>query len=257
MRGLKPDENEEILEQLCDLQREYRGRMMVRSKCQPQLMRHVYERDHDSSLLHYQTRCPCGVQYCRITPEGKVTPCPYMPEVAGDLTARTFGDIWKDAKIFKLLRNGDLGGKCGRCEYREVCGGCRARAYAVDGDFLGPDLSCAYEPAPGVAPIVPVTRDVMYGESPTLGLPWSPEAEARLSSIPSFVRGVVGNRIEKFAIEAGYDLVTLEVMSEVRKGMPIDFSKRMPFFARGRSGKLKNVETTSGVAETRPRVENR
>ena len=257
MRGLKPDENEEILEQLCDLQREYRGRMMVRSKCQPQLMRHVYERDHDSSLLHYQTRCPCGVQYCRITPEGKVTPCPYMPEVAGDLTARTFGDIWKDAKVFKLLRNGDLGGKCGRCEYREVCGGCRARAYAVDGDFLGPDLSCAYEPAPGVAPIVPVTRDVMYGESPTLGLPWSPEAEARLSSIPSFVRGVVGNRIEKFAIEAGYDLVTLEVMSEVRKGMPIDFSKRMPFFARGRSGKLRNVETTSGVAETRPRVENR
>ena len=97
MQGLKPDENEEILAQLCDLQREYQGRMMVRSKCQPQLMRHVYERDHDSSLLNYQTRCPCGVQYCRITPEGKVTPCPYMPEVAGDLTERTFGDIWKDA----------------------------------------------------------------------------------------------------------------------------------------------------------------
>jgi hypothetical protein len=67
----------------------------------------------------------------------------------------------------------------------------------------------------------------------------------------------VGTRIEKFAIEAGYDQVTLEVMSEVRKGMPIDFSKRMPFFARGRPGKLRNAERTSGVDETRPRVENR
>lgn len=257
MRGLEPDENEEILGQLCDLQREYQGRMMVRSKCQPQLMRHIYERDPDSSLLHYRTRCPCGVQYCRITPEGKVTPCPYMPEVAGDLTEQTFGEIWKDAKIFKLLRDGDLGGKCGRCEYREVCGGCRARAYSVDGDFLGPDLSCSYEPAPGVAPTVALARNVMYGEAPALGLPWSPEAESRLSAIPSFVRGVVGSRIEKFAIDAGYDRVTLEVMSEVRKGMPIDFSRRMPFFARGGRGRLGKSETTSGVDETRPRVENR
>jgi radical SAM protein with 4Fe4S-binding SPASM domain len=233
MRGLAPEENDEILARLAELQREYRGRLMIRSKCQPQLMRHIYESDPESPLLHYRTRCPCGVQYCRITPEGKVTPCPYMPEVAGDLTGSSFGEIWRDATVFRLLREGELGGKCGRCEYREVCGGCRARAYAVDGDLLGPDESCAYEPAGHREPVVPA-MSVTYGDAPSLELPWDPEATERLSSIPSFVRGVVSSRVEKFAREHGHDRVTLDVMSEVRRSMPVDFSKRLPFFAGGR-----------------------
>lgn len=239
MHGLPPEENDEVLARLAELQRTYRGRLMIRSKCQPQLMRHIYEGDPESPLLHYRTRCPCGVQYCRITPEGKVTPCPYMPEVAGDLTERSFGDIWREATVFKLLRNGELGGKCGRCEYREICGGCRARAYAVDGDFLGVDPACAYEPAAGVAEVVRPARDVTYGSPAALQLAWDPEAEARLRSIPSFVRGVVSSRIEKFAIEAGYERVTLEVMGEVRKNMPVDFSRRVPFFA----GRRRRTET--------------
>src|SRR5690606_40076800 len=47
--------------------------------------------DPESPLLNYETRCPCGVHYCRITPEGLLTPCPYMPVVAGDLRESSFG----------------------------------------------------------------------------------------------------------------------------------------------------------------------
>ncbi len=234
MRGLAPEENDEIVVRLSELQREYRGRLMIRSKCQPQLMRHVHERDPESPLLNYRTRCPCGVQYCRITPEGKVTPCPYMPEVAGDLATSSFGEIWREATVFRLLREGELGGKCGRCEYRALCGGCRARAYAVDGDLLGPDPACAYEPAPGIAEAIPPRHEVTYGSPAELRLPWSVEADARLNAIPSFVRGVVAGRVEKFARERGHSEVTLDVMTEVRRAMPVDFSKRMPFFARSR-----------------------
>jgi len=130
MEGLSPSENEEVLADLVELERVYRGRMMVRSKCQPQLMRHVIEAGGESPLLNYATRCPCGVQYCRITPEGKLTPCPYMPAVAGDLTRESFGDVWRESSLFEALRGGALSGRCGRCEYRGVCGGCRARAFA-------------------------------------------------------------------------------------------------------------------------------
>lgn len=230
MRGLPPEENDAVLRTLVRLQREYRGRLMVRSKCQPQLMRHVYESDRDSPLLHYRTRCPCGVQYCRITPEGKVTPCPYLPLEAGDLAGSSFRKIWEEAAVFRLLREGELGGKCGRCEYREVCGGCRARAYSVDGDFLGPDLSCAYEPKGG-DPVRP-TRDLRYGDPARRALEWSPEAERRLEGIPSFVRGVVAGRVEAFARRRGYPRITPEVMGEVRRAMPVDFSERLPWFAR-------------------------
>lgn len=231
MRGLEPEENEEVLAELTALQREYRGRLMIRSKCQPQLMRHVYEADPESPLLHYRTRCPCGVHYCRITPGGKVTPCPYLPAVAGDLAERPFREVWEEAPLFRRLREGSLGGRCGRCEYREVCGGCRARAYAVEGDLLAEDPSCAYEPEGGREPVRP-PRAVTYGSRTAPAADWAPEAEARLSRIPSFVRGVVASRVEAFAEERGYERITPEVMDEVRRSLPVDFSKRLPFFAR-------------------------
>jgi AdoMet-dependent heme synthase len=229
MQGLAPDENEEVLTQLTELEREYRGRMMIRSKCQPQLMRHVVEADTDSPLLHYRTRCPCGVHYCRITPEGKVTPCPYLPLEAGDLGERSFGEIWRSSPVFHTLRHGEPGGKCGLCEYREVCGGCRARAWAGSGDLLGPDESCAHEPSGKLPPVKP-RHEVHYGDVREPSLPWSPEARDRMSSIPSFVRGVVTSRVEAFARREGYTQVDLEVMAEVRRSMPVDFSRRLPFF---------------------------
>ncbi|MGH7475802.1 MAG: radical SAM protein [Longimicrobiales bacterium] len=231
MRGLSPAENDEVLLELVELERAYRGRMLVRSKCQPQIMRHVYQRAPDSPLLNYETRCPCGVQYCRITPEGKLTPCPYMPLVAGDLREQRFDEVWWGSPLFRSLREPTLGGKCGRCEFGGVCGGCRARAYAESGDPLAEDASCAYTPS-GTAARVEPPRQETYGTAAEPALEWEPEARARLQRIPSFVRGVVTARVEAFARARGRARVTLATLDEVRSSLPVDFSKRKPFFMR-------------------------
>ncbi len=232
MKGLSPEENGAVLKELVRLQEQYRGRILVRSKCQPQLMRHVHELDPDSPLMAYSTRCPCGIQYCRITPEGKLTPCPYLPKEAGDLRTQSFAEVWNNSPLFKEMRAGGLGGKCGSCEYRQVCGGCRARAYADSGgDVMAHDKSCGYEPSGDVDVIKPT--GVTYGgaQAPS-ELQWSPEAEERMARIPSFVRSVVMKRVEDYARREGFDVITPEVLDGVRKGMPVDFSKKLPFFLK-------------------------
>jgi radical SAM protein with 4Fe4S-binding SPASM domain len=194
-------------------------------------MRHVWE-DSGSPLLNYGTRCPCGIHYCRITPEGKVTPCPYTPVVAGDLRERSFAEVWRESSVFRQLRTGEPGGKCGRCEFRAVCGGCRARAHADTGDLMGEDASCAYEPD-GTRDVLEPRNAVTYGmPAAPATLTWTPDAEARIARVPGFVRGVVSARVEQFARERGYASVTAEVMDEVRRALPVDFSKRLPFFMR-------------------------
>lgn len=234
MPGLSVEENEEVLKEILRLEQTYRGRMLVRSKCQPALMRLAYARDPESPLLRYETRCPCGVQYCRITPEGKVTPCPYLPAVAGDLTERTFSEIWSGSPVFTRLREGELSGKCGDCAYRKVCGGCRARAYAEEGDLMASDPSCGYRPM-GVEPELVPRAAVTYGVVAREELDWTPEARSRVGKIPSFVRGVVVQRIERYAKDHGKGVVTAELIDEVRQNMPVDFSKRLPFFLRRKS----------------------
>jgi len=228
---LAPADYEAVLADLARWEGDYRGRMLVRAKCAPHFMRHVHATDPDSPVLRYETRCPCGTQYCRITPDGKVTPCPYLPEVAGDLTRERFGDVWRSAPLFQRLREGTLGGRCGRCEYRELCGGCRARAFALNGDLLAEDPSCTYEPE-GDRAVIERKSEVRYGAEVPAALPWAADAQARMARIPSFVRGVVISRVEEFARSRGQHEVTLQLLDEVRRTMPIDFSKRRPFFTQ-------------------------
>jgi radical SAM protein with 4Fe4S-binding SPASM domain len=225
---LSAERIEVLLDALVDAERRHRGAMMVRAKCAPHFFRKVHKATPDSPVLSYRTRCPCGIDYCRITPEGKVTPCPYMPAVAGDLRTQSFGEIWSGSEVFAALRGRALGGRCGRCEYRLVCGGCRARAYATSGDYLAEDPSCAYEPS-GEQPVV-ARRSLTYGSAPAAELAWSAEARQRVERIPSFVRGVVMRRVEDFARAHGLTTVTPELLVEIRKAMPVDFSKRRPFF---------------------------
>jgi light-independent protochlorophyllide reductase subunit B len=68
--------------------------------------------------------------------------------------------------------------------------------------------------------------------SVTAELSWTPEAQERIQRVPSFVRGVVVKRLEDYARGQGKTEVTAEMMQEVRRAMPIDFSKRTPFFMR-------------------------
>jgi radical SAM protein with 4Fe4S-binding SPASM domain len=227
LSDLAPAEYEAVLADLARWQRQYRGQMLVRAKCAPHFMRHVHGVDPESPILNYQTRCPCGTQYGRITPDGKLTPCPYLPAVAGDLRTHSFGEIWRSAALFRRIREGELGGKCGRCEYRKLCGGCRARAFALEGDVLAADPSCTYEPQ---ARAVIEPKRVSYGSEFTPALTWSAAARARLERIPSFVRGVVAGRVEDWARERGLREITPELLGEIRSAMPIDFSKRKPFF---------------------------
>jgi len=236
LSDLAPAEYEAVLADLARWQRQYRGQMMIRAKCAPHFMRHVHRADPESPILNYQTRCPCGTQYCRITPDGKLTPCPYLPEVAGDLRTESFGQIWDSSPLFARLRTGSLGGKCGRCEYQKLCGGCRARAFALEGDVMAADPSCIYEPPPGVAAVIEPQREVTYGEEFAPLLAWSAAARARLERIPSFVRGVVAKRVEDWARERGLHEITAELLSEIRNAMPIDFSKRKPFFVQKADG---------------------
>jgi AdoMet-dependent heme synthase len=82
---------------------------------------------------------------------GEVMPSGFLPLSAGNAREESVVRIYREAPLFRSLRDpGALRGKCGRCPFREVCGGSRARAYAVTGDPLAEDPSCPYEPSPPV-----------------------------------------------------------------------------------------------------------
>jgi heme b synthase len=98
--------------------------------------------------LHAMTRgCLGGSAFCFISHTGQVQPCGYLELDCGRITDKGFAEIWNESEIFQDLR--DLRrykGKCGRCEFIRVCGGCRARAYETTGDYLAEEPFCVYEP---------------------------------------------------------------------------------------------------------------
>jgi radical SAM protein with 4Fe4S-binding SPASM domain len=98
--------------------------------------------------LHAMTKgCLAGTGVCFISHKGEVYPCGYLPVLAGNVMHQPFKEIWNDAKVFNELRDtGNLKGKCGYCEFRNICMGCRARAYAACGDHLAEEPFCIYEP---------------------------------------------------------------------------------------------------------------
>ncbi len=81
---------------------------------------------------------------------GNVHPSGFLPVPGGSLRERSLPEIYRDAPLFRELRDvGLLRGRCGVCEYRSVCGGSRSRAYAVTGDHLAEEPYCSYQPAGG------------------------------------------------------------------------------------------------------------
>src|SRR5581483_4677257 len=79
---------------------------------------------------------------------GEVFPSGFLPVAAGSIRQQPLAEIYRHSALFRALRDADLlKGKCGRCEFRHVCGGSRARAYAVTHDIFAPDPCCAYRPA--------------------------------------------------------------------------------------------------------------
>ncbi len=102
---------------------------------------------HPSDMNAMTKGCLAGTAVCFISHQGEVYPCGYLPALAGDLKKQTFIDIWKNSPVFNQLRDTDnLQGKCGCCEFRNVCMGCRARAYAATGNYLSEEPFCVYQP---------------------------------------------------------------------------------------------------------------
>ncbi len=87
--------------------------------------------------------CGAGRIYAGLQPDGTVIPCVFLPIPVGNLRERDFWDIWENAPLFKLLRDrSKLKGYCATCPYKNICGGCRARAYGYFGDPMAPDPGC-------------------------------------------------------------------------------------------------------------------
>ena len=102
---------------------------------------------HPGDMNAMTKGCLAGTGVCFISHEGEVFPCGYLPAIAGDLRKEKFADIWANAEVFNELRDtSNLKGKCGCCEFRNVCMGCRARAFAKTGDYLDEEPFCIYEP---------------------------------------------------------------------------------------------------------------
>ena len=116
----------------------------IKPTCAPQFTR--VARQVGVELDKRFTRgCLAGLTYCIISPVGKVRPCAYMVEDAGDVRKTPFDEIWKSSPVFETLRTQAYKGTCGKCGFKNVCGGCRARsAYYHDGDVMAEDSYCVY-----------------------------------------------------------------------------------------------------------------
>jgi heme b synthase len=128
--------------------------LQIKATCAPQYHRIIHQqvnikdRKKGRVGLHAFTRgCLGGITFCFISHLGNVQPCGYLEILGGSIREKPFEEIWTKADVFQQLRNiNHLKGKCGQCEYRVVCGGCRARAYAFNNDYLGEEPLCPYEP---------------------------------------------------------------------------------------------------------------
>ena len=88
-----------------------------------------------------------GKGFLFISHTGNVYPSGFLPIHAGNIRETPLSEIYRNAPIFKSLRDtSKLEGKCGACEYKEICGGSRARAYALTGDPLAQEPCCIYQP---------------------------------------------------------------------------------------------------------------
>lgn len=120
------------------MRREYAGRMQVIwHDCRVALLVPPEEQDRYSG-------CGAGKLTARLMADGTLTPCVFISQGAGNLRERSFADIWENAPVLRTIRDRNLlvSGNCGGCEYKQICGGCRATSVAFTGQLMGGDPSC-------------------------------------------------------------------------------------------------------------------
>ncbi|MBI4688565.1 MAG: radical SAM protein [Nitrospirae bacterium] len=200
---------EEALRKIVELSKTEKW-LMVKARCAPHIYRLLYEGGYD---IPEGTRgCLAGRHYMRIAPEGNITPCPYMDMSVGNIKEKSLLSIWDESLYLKQLREGRYSGRCGRCEYAEICGGCRARAYSESGDFMAEDSLCLYTPTGKAA--------VSLGDTTRSELMWDEDAKKRILKVPAFMQNMVIKIIEAKAKEKGISFITQEFIDEVKKLRP-------------------------------------
>jgi heme b synthase len=138
-------------------------RLQLKATCAPHYHRILRQRAkaenktvtfHSHGLDAVTRGCLAGSGFCFISHRGVVQPCGFLDLNCGDVSRQPFGEIWRNSAQLKTLRDANqLKGKCGVCEYRRLCGGCRARAYEASGDFMAAEPLCSY--TPGGDPKIP------------------------------------------------------------------------------------------------------
>jgi radical SAM protein with 4Fe4S-binding SPASM domain len=160
-QDVSPEEREELMSYL--LGRISNGSKITILTTAPQLARLAIQRQGEGnemamSMAHMQTikvskkavsladfigGCGAGRLYCSLSPYGDVHPCVFLQINVGNLRNRKFKDIWLNSQFFNSLRDrAKLKGSCGACDFRDICGGCRARAKAYSNDVLSSDPGC-------------------------------------------------------------------------------------------------------------------
>lgn len=138
-----PKEQDEILRWVAE---ECKKRTIeVKVTCAPQygrVIREVLTESERKGMMG--SACLAGTNFVFVSRTGDVCPCGYLPVVAGNVREESFVRIWENSPVLLDLRKRELVGRCGRCDYRKVCGGCRARAYAKTGDYLESDPLCSF-----------------------------------------------------------------------------------------------------------------
>ena len=159
---LPPEQYEETLNWIYDKQLELGDTIFFKPTDAPHYLRVVKQRQKQNQEIQPQKQVPpdishsintvtrgclAGIGFCFISHIGKIQGCGYLDVEAGNIRNKSFGQIWTNSPLFCNLRNlVNIKGKCGYCEYKKICGGCRARAYEATGDYLEAEPYCIYEP---------------------------------------------------------------------------------------------------------------
>lgn len=158
---LTASEYEKLLRRFHILSGQYRSSFETRATCAPHYYRIIKQMQEGerkgtadahtglSGQPHHGSRgCLAGINVCFISHTGEVFPCGYLPVSSGNIRTQSLAEIWQESETFRKLRDySQLEGKCGICKFIDVCGGCRARAYADTGDYLAEEPYCLYTPS--------------------------------------------------------------------------------------------------------------
>ncbi|MBQ9537036.1 MAG: heme b synthase [Desulfovibrionaceae bacterium] len=151
---ISAEEYEAVLHWLYDFRKT--TSMHLKATCAPHYYRIMRQRAHAEGVqvnpqtfgMDALTRgCLGGTGFCFISHQGIVQPCGYLELECGDVRKTPFPQIWRESAHFRALRDqASYKGKCGVCEYHRFCGGCRARALSISGDYLDPEPLCTFTP---------------------------------------------------------------------------------------------------------------